>query len=288
MPGAVPPPASGDLIPFNNDDPEEAYMKKLIIAALLVALAALPASAKTVLDFQTTATTFTDTLVKQKNFEKLVTDIGLMTSYRAVAPSEPLKGSAIPFGFDIGVEGSQTKIDKNKDYWVDAMKPASIGGDTLSSSQYFTKVHAQIGLPVVPVEIGLVYGTSQSIDKLKFSGAEIKYAILDGTAATPALALRGSYTAISGIDILDVKTYQADISISKGILMVTPYAGIGQVWIKGKEKDTDPSIVLQDVSVSETKGFVGAKISFLPVMNLVLEGEFSTVNTYSLRLNVGF
>lgn len=271
-------------------------MKKLIITILLVALAAVPASAKSVLDFQTGTATYTDILVKQKNFEKLVTDIGMMTSYRAVAPSEPLKGSAIPFGFDIGVEASLSKIDKNKDYWKDAVKPepySIVSSSPISSSQYFTKVHAQLGLPVIPLEFGLVYGTSQDIDNLKFTGAEIKYAILEGTAATPALAIRGSYTAISGIDILDVTTTQADISISKGILMVTPYAGVGQVWIKGKAKDVvnaaNPvAVVLPDVSVSETKGFVGAKISFLPVVNLVIEGEFSTVNTYSVRLNVGF
>lgn len=270
-------------------------MKKLIITTLLVALAAFPASAKSVLDFQAGTATYTDPLVKQKNFEKLVTDIGMMTSYRAVAPSEPLKGSTIPFGFDIGVEASMSKIDKDKDYWVDAIKPASQGGDTLSSSQYFTKLHAQIGLPVIPLEIGLVYGTSQGFDGLKYSGAEIKYAILDGTAATPALAIRGSYTATSGVDILDVTTYQADISISKGILIFTPYAGVGQVWIKGKAKDAvnpaipgDTAVTLQDVSVSETKGFVGTKITFLPFLNLVLEGEFSTINTYSVRLNVGF
>ena len=272
-------------------------MKKLIITTLLVALAAFPASAKSVLDFQTGTATYTDILVKQKNFEKLVTDIGMMTSYRAVAPSEPLKGT-LSFGFDIGVEASLSKIDKNKDYWKDAVKPepySILSNSPISSSQYFTKVHAQLGLPVIPLEFGLVYGTSQDIDNLKFAGAEIKYAILEGTAATPALAIRGSYTAISGIDILDIKTYQADISISKGILMVTPYAGVGQVWIKGKAKDTvnpavpgDAAVTLQDVSVSETKGFVGAKISFLPVMNLVLEGEFATVNTYSVRLNVGF
>lgn len=276
-------------------------MKKLIITTLLTALAALPASAKTVLDFQNTATfagTAADPLTKHKNFEKLVTDIGMMTSYRALAPAEPLKGSAIPFGFNIGVETSLSKIDKNKDYWVDAVKPepySLFSNSPVSSSQYFTNVHAQLGLPVIPLEFGLVYGTSQDIDSLKYIGAEIKYAILDGTAATPALAVRGAYTAISGIDILDVSTYQADISISKGILMVTPYAGVGQVWIKGKCKDTanpavpgDTAVTLQDVSVSETKGFVGAKIAFLPVMNLVLEGEFSTVNTYSVRLNVGF
>jgi hypothetical protein len=50
----------------------------------------------------------------------------------------------------------------------------------------------------------------------------------------------------------------------------------------------DAAVTLQDVSVSETKGFVGTKITFFPFLNLVLEGEFATINTYSVRLNVGF
>ncbi len=263
-------------------------MKKIVIVFLLVLAAAFPASAKTVLDFQTGAghTTFTDPLTKQDNFEKLVTDIGMMISYKPLAPSESLKGTILPFGFDIGVEASMTKIDKNKPYWQDAVKPWP--SDALGSSQYFTKVHANVAIPVMPLEFGFVYGTSQDIDSMKFWGAEIKYAILSGGTLTPAVAIRGAYTVMSGIDILDVSTYQADISISKGIAFITPYAGVGEVWIKGKEKDIDPLIVLQDVSVNKTKGFVGARISFLPVLNIVAEGEFATVNTYSLRLNLSF
>lgn len=261
-------------------------MKKLVIAFLFVLAAAPPASAKTVLDFQTGVghTTFTDLLTKQDNFEKLVTDIGMMISYKPLTPAEP-HGDKLP-GFDIGVEASMTKIDKNKAYWVDAVKP--FPSEALGSSQYFTKVHAQVGLPIIPLDFGLVYGTSQDIDSMKMWGAEVKYAIMKGSTVMPALAIRGAYTALSGIDILDVSTYQADLSISKGILFLTPYIGVGEVWIKGKENDPDPAVVLQDVSTNETKFFAGLKISPLPVLNIVAEGEFATVDTYSLRLSVGF
>jgi len=36
-----------------------------------------------------------------------------MTSYRAVAPSEPLKGT-LPFGFDIGVEASLSRSTRTR------------------------------------------------------------------------------------------------------------------------------------------------------------------------------
>lgn len=256
-------------------------MKKLAIAFLITLTAALPASAKTVLDLSSLTPTYTNVLTKQANFEKLVTDIGMIISYKPLTPAEP-HGDKLP-GFDIGVEASMSKIDKNEAYWVDAVNPAS---DALSSSQYFTKVHAQVGFPIIPIDLGLVYGTSSDIDSMKFTGVELKYALLEGSTVMPALAIRGAYTKMSGIDVLDVTTYQGDLSISKGFAFLTPYAGIGEVWIKGKEKDL--SVTLQDASVNETKGFVGVKLSFLPVMNLVVEGEFATVNTYSLRLNIGF
>lgn len=267
-------------------------MRKVLLVLLVLVVAATPAAAKSVLDLQSTAT-YTDLLTKQQNFEKLVTDIGMMISYKPVSPAAPL-GGTLP-GFDVGIEASSTKIEKNQPYWTDAVKPQLFGGDPLDSSQLFTKVHAQIGLPVIDVDLGLVYGTSQSIDAMKFTGAEIKYALLEGGIAMPAVALRASYTKMSGIDVLDVKTYQADISISKGFAFITPYAGIGQVWIKGKAGDTanpaipgDTAVVLADVSVNETKAFVGAKISLFYIFNLVLEGEFATVDTYSARLNVHF
>lgn len=267
-------------------------MKKLVIALTLLLAASLPASAKTVLDFRVAVppgannTAFTNPLTKQANFENLVSDLGMMISYKPVQPTESLKGTLLPFGFDLGVEASYTSIDKNKAYWADAVNPMS---SKLDSTQAFTKIHGQIALPFIPVDLGLVYGTSYNFDSMKFTGAEIKYNIINGDVVLPAIAIRGAYTKLSGdaSNIVDLTTYQADISISKGFAFITPYAGIGRVWMKGKNKDV-PEVTLEDVSVSKTKGFVGAKISLFYIFNLVLEGEFANVNTYSARLNAHF
>jgi len=145
-------------------------------------------------------------------------------------------------------------------------EPYSIlSNSPISSSQYFTKVHAQLRPSRYTPGVRPRLREPPGHRHLKFAGAEIKYAILEGTAATPALAIRGSYTAISGIDILDIKTTRPDISISKGILMVTPYAASDRSDQGQSQGYCEPRrsgrcrVTLQDVSVSETKGFVGAR-----------------------------
>ena len=45
---------------------------------------------------------------------------------------------------------------------------------------------------------------------------------------------------------------------------------------------------LTDESLTEGKAFVGCKITFFPLMNMVLEADFAKVNSYSLRLNLSF
>ena len=119
-------------------------------------------------------------------------------------------------------------------------------------------------------------------------GAEVKWAILQGSAVTPAVAIRGAYTKLSGVTDMDISTKSADLSISKGFAMFTPYAGYGMVWIESKEKSTIRSLPLQDESLSEAKWFVGCKITFFPLMNFVAEADFAKVNSYSARLNIHF
>jgi hypothetical protein len=65
-------------------------------------------------------------------------------------------------------------------------------------------------------------------------GGEIKYAILKGSTVSPALAVRGSYTSMTGVDDLDLSTAGLELSISKGFLMLTPYAGLGAIRYEGE------------------------------------------------------
>ncbi len=67
-------------------------MKKIVIAALFVFLAAVPAMAKTTITIPGTYT--------QSEFKDLSTELGLAISYVPLSPAEPL-GGLVP-GFDVG------------------------------------------------------------------------------------------------------------------------------------------------------------------------------------------
>jgi hypothetical protein len=206
----------------------------------------------------------------QSQFHDFSEQLGLALAYRALAPAEPLG----LLGFDVGVEITAVKIDKNESFWT-AVNP------DLPSYLGFPKLHAQKGLPF-GIDVGLVY-TKLPSSNIGMIGGEVKWAILKGTLATPALAIRGSYTTLTGVDQLDLSTYGADVSVSKGIAFVTPYLGVGQVWIKSS---TD-AVPLQDESISAMRTFVGAKLSLL-LLSFAAEVDFSKVPSYSFRAGLSF
>jgi hypothetical protein len=248
-------------------------MKKIIIAVLLLLVLAVPALAKTEITLPATLT--------QEDFKGLSRDLGLIISYVPLAPAEPL-GGTLPH-FDLGVEVTSASIDKNASYWK---KIESVpGNDAIPSSVVMPKVHLQVGLPIIPIDLGIVYATVPGTD-VKYTGYELKWAILKGGVATPAIAIRGAYTTLSGVNDMDISTKSADLSISKGFAMFTPYAGYGMVGIESKEKSN--LVTLQDESLQEGKGFIGCKLTFFPFMNLVVEADFAKVNSYSGRLNIHF
>jgi hypothetical protein len=208
----------------------------------------------------------------QSEFRDFSEQVGLAIAYLPLAPAEPLG----LLGFDIGAEITAVKIDRRENFWT------KINPD-LPSYLPFPKLHAQKGLPF-GIDIGLVY-TKLPSSNIGMFGGELKWAILKGTLATPALAVRGSYTTLTGVDNLDVSTYGADVSVSKGIAFLTPYLGVGQVWIKSSSDA--PGLNLQDESLSATRTFIGAKLSLL-VLSFVAEADFSKVPSYSLRASLSF
>ncbi len=252
-------------------------MKKVFSIILLSFALAAPAMAKTTLTLPTTN-------FAQDQFKGLSTDLGLALSYVPLSPAEPL-GGLLP-GFDLGVEYTGIQIDKNKTYW---QAVESVSNNNIPSTIPFAKVHAQVGLPVIPLDFGVVYSAIPNSD-IKYIGYELKYAILKGGVAMPAIALRAAYTKVTGIDEIDLNTKSLDVSISKGFLILTPYAGVGMVQIESTPKGTAATapLNLKKETINEPKGFVGAKLTFFPLLNLVAEADFAKVNAYSLRLNLHF
>jgi hypothetical protein len=243
-------------------------MKKLVFVVLLLFVMAVPAMAKTTINIDT---------LNQADFKSFSTDLGMALSYQPLSPAAPL-GDKLP-GVDAGVEASFVKLDTSAPYFTKINQFGDI-----PNTLVLPRVHVQVGLPIIPIDLGVSY---TKVGDIKLTGFELKYAILKGGVAMPAVAIRGAYTKLSGVDELDLSTKSVDLSISKGILIFTPYVGVGEVWITSDPHSAlNPSLTKEDIT--KTKVFVGTKVKIFPFVNLVVEGDFANVKEYSARLNVNF
>ncbi|MBI5450413.1 MAG: hypothetical protein HY940_03560 [Gammaproteobacteria bacterium] len=235
-----------------------------MMAALLATQAWSPAQAAVsdiLLQFQNT---------EQAAFNSFIDDLGMIVAYNPVAPAEPYGIT----GFDIGIALSSVEVDAT--VWQGAMAG-------VPSSIPVPKLMVRKGLPL-GIDVGIEY-TQVPGSNITITGGELRYALLDGSTTLPAVSLSGQMSNLSGVDDVDVSTYGLDLAVSKGIAMLTPYAGIGQVWVDGKDNRAGG---LADHSASLTRYYAGAKFSFLPFMNMVAQADMGAVQGYSVRLNVGF
>lgn len=216
-------------------------------AAVLLAMLSLPATAATLDQLQT---------IGQANFRLLSEDLGATLSYKAVTPPAPLGVT----GFDLGVKVVDTRL-KNPAVWEQATSGSS------SSSVVLPQVQIDKGLPF-GIDIGASYAAVPN-SNIKLWGAELRYAFIQGGVTMPAVAVRASYTALQGVNQLKLNTTGLDLSISKGFAFVTPYAGIGEVWV---DSTPDASTSLQKESFNLNKYFVGVNMNFA-VINIAIEAD---------------
>ena len=208
----------------------------------------------------------------QTEFKNLSQDLGAALSYKAVSPAEPLGLT----GFDIGLEVTGTELN-HSNIW----KKATTSGSGPSILPV-PKLHLIKGLPL-NFDVGVVY-TKVPTTNISLLGGELRYAILEGGIASPAVAVRGTYTKLSGVDQLDLDTKGLELSISKGFAMLTPYAGIGEVWVDSKPKVAN----LTDESFQQTKYYAGVNLN-LALMNFALEYDNTdSTNSYSVKLGWRF
>ena len=206
----------------------------------------------------------------QSEFKLFSEDLGAALSYKAVIPAEPLGVT----GFDLGLEVTSTEM-KNSSLWVNATGSSR-------NSLPIPKIHIHKGLPF-NIDVGAFY-SSVPTTTIKLYGGELRYAILEGGTATPAVAIRGAMTKLSGVDQLDFGTKSLDVSISKGFAMLTPYAGVGTVWV-----DSTPNVApLVKESFRQNKVFAGANLNF-GLMNFALEyDKTGSAASYSAKLGFRF
>jgi hypothetical protein len=220
----------------------------------------------------------------QDEFKDLSKEASALLSYKNVAPAEPLGIT----GFEIGVEISFVQISTgDNNYWEKAF---SYDAPSILPAP---KIRVRKGLPF-GIDIGAMY-SAQPGSNIKLYGAEASYALLEGGIATPALGVRGTFTKLSGLDDLDYHTAGIDASISKGFVMLTPYAGAGMVYLNSKAQGDLRllSTILTGAPLSDEKMwqyryFAGLKISPMPLFNITAEVEYLNRMVYSLKAAITF
>jgi len=206
----------------------------------------------------------------QSEFKLFSEDLGAALSYKPLIPAEPLGVT----GFDLGLEVTSTEM-KNSSLWSKATGSSR-------NSLPIPKLHIHKGLPF-NIDVGAFY-SSVPTTNIKLYGGELRYAILEGGTATPAVAIRGAMTKLSGVNQLDFGTKSLDVSISKGFAMLTPYAGVGTVWV-----DSTPNVApLAKESFRQNKVFAGANLNF-GLVNLAFEyDKTGSAASYSAKLGFRF
>src|SRR4030067_737054 len=154
----------------------------------------LPAQAATDLDL--------GGIALQSDFRLLSEDLGAALSYKPLLPAEPLGVT----GFDLGIEVTATKLEHA------AIFDNAVTGDA-PDTLYLPKLHVHKGLPF-GFDIGASYAAVPD-SNIKLWGAEVRYAILKGSTATPAVAGGGRQSAPQGGDQLKLTTTSGDPARSK-------------------------------------------------------------------------
>jgi hypothetical protein len=238
-------------------------VRSFILALLSGILCASPAWAQEIDRLQT---------IGQAQFRLLSEDLGAALSYHAQIPAEALGVT----GFDVGVGVTATKMQN-------AAILQQVTSDDADATIYVPTFRLHKGLPA-GFDIGLTYASIPG-SNITYTGGELRYALLQGGVATPAIAVRGSLTKLSGVDQLSMDTRGVDVSISKGFAFLTPYAGIGRVWVESDPRGTG-GLAVEKFSL--TKVFVGLGMNFA-VLNLNLQADKTgDASSYSLKLGWRF
>lgn len=244
--------------------------QRLHLAALLIAFVALPLFAQNEIDFKLGITP-----------EQFTTFSRLMAQGIYATPVDPARARGL-LGFDIGVSATAVPIDTSAAYWQN-----SVSDDfTYSDHVVVPRVIASKGLSVAT--ISAMYSEIPDTD-ISMWGAALDVPIIDGGVLKPTLAVRGAYSTLQGVDNFDLKTYGAELFLSKGFGPLTPYAayGVARSDAEGRLNVITvlPVAPLTDESTTN-RITLGVKLSlFIP--KIVVEATQGEERSYAAKVSFG-
>jgi hypothetical protein len=224
---------------------------------------------------------FDPNLVTQASFSQFSRIVGQAIF---ADPVQPARTSGL-LGFDAGVAATVVPVDEKAAYWRAAV-PAN--------SSFTT--HGYVGVPRLVASKGFGFGTISgtyakvSNSGIKMWGGALDAPLLRGGVLKPELALRVSYSALSGVDVFREKTYGAEVFLSKGFGPITPYAAVGIMHINaaGDIPATSRTAAFRLTDRSSFNRYTaGVRLSLL-VPKLVVEVTQAEVRSYAAKVSIGF
>ena len=220
-----------------------------------------------------------------EDIKAVIKTFALGGDYKAVHYATP---EGLIIGLDVGIEITAIKIDdkfKNALTKMGDNPAGDIPGYLPLPRLNFTK-----GLPMgFDVGFSILKIKQQGINILNYGGS-LKYAILPGGPAIPAVAVRGTFHRGEYFDKIKTSTYGIEGLASMNFLFVQPFAGLGFQTGKGEFDESLPGSVGLDLkpSVSQVRFFVGATLQ-LAFFHIAAEADFgSEIKTYSTKLSLNF
>jgi hypothetical protein len=130
-------------------------------------------------------------------------------------------------GFDVYADASFDRGFDDEPY-----NETVIDDDLPGDALIFARVGARKGLPG-GFDIGLSYGRALDSD-LKLLSADLQWAILRGGTLSPALSLRLTGSQTLDADRFELDQYGAELLLSKGFAVLTPYIGGGVIYSEAR------------------------------------------------------
>ncbi|MFH1177383.1 MAG: hypothetical protein V1750_08245 [Acidobacteriota bacterium] len=237
--------------------------KRLIVACTLLVLLAMPVGAA---EFRF------DAAFTPGDFETLAEAVADVIVFPNMGPAAP--GGVL--GFEALAVAGAGQVDTKSHWWRHGVAGSAAGGLLLGP-----RLVARKGLPA-RLDLGAQAGKMLGEE---FIGAELRWAILDGGMISPAVALRASYSRLSGAPF-DLEVAEAQLVISKGMPLLTPYAAVGYRGVEASAFFGDPAPRDHRVRAERVTGAAGFRLSLLP-FKLVAEARQGARMSYFVGIGAG-
>lgn len=186
----------------------------------------------------------------------------------------------------LGLVGFEVYADATYDSGFDdePFNDTAIDGDFTGGFLSVGRIGARKGLPW-GIDLGLSYGQALEGD-VKLLSAELQYAILKGGLVKPALSIRVTGSRSMDSEAYDLDQYGAEVYLSKGFAVLTPYVGAGFVYSKGT---LDRGPLLPAFEEDETRGVLYGGVTLnLLLPKITVEIEKAEVVQGAVRVGIGF